>query len=327
MATPSLKAKLQLLPSQSSSGPIRPWHRPLSTGAGRPRTPAPSGALSLRPPFTKGAREQAPWTVTSSLLPTARKGEALGWLPQRKGMFLLSGNVLQEELASRMRMSPAAPQWHPPPEVQPFLLCPPLLRSHSPSHGRGAGILALGSSCRPGPTPPYIHGTRVPGTGLSTFPKAPTGCAAQPAPRKRLVQVDSATTPGLHTRPPAGTADTSPGPEKRRAAHPQLAGAEGTGTAKLVATQALRGAKSGDRPRPRAGLGGAGSAPPRGLGLFRAPLPTPLFSLLLLANPGGCRCSLLAALSLGWPHPKCSSDISSLCGHLLKRLQSLATPS
>lgn len=114
MATPSLKAKLQLLPSQSSSGPIRPWHRPLSTGAGRPRTPAPSGALSLRPPFTQGAREQAPWTVTSSLLPTARKGEALGWLPQRKGMFLLSGNVLQEELASRMRMSPAAPQWHPP---------------------------------------------------------------------------------------------------------------------------------------------------------------------------------------------------------------------
>lgn len=150
-----------------------------------------------------------------------------------------------------MRMSPAAPQWHPPPEVQPFLLCPPLLRSHSPSHGRGAGILALGSSCRPGPTPPYIHGTRVPGTGLSTFPKAPTGCAAQPAPRKRLVQVDSATTPGLHTRPPAGTADTSPGPEKRRATHPQLAGAEGTGTAKLVATQALRGAKSGPAPATR----------------------------------------------------------------------------
>lgn len=160
------------------------------------------------------------------------------------------------------------------------------------------------------------------------------GCQEQGSPRSlkrpraaRLVQVDSATTPGLHTRPPAGTADTSPGPEKRRATHPQLAGAEGTGTAKLVATQALRGAKSGDRPRPRAGLGGAGSAPPRGLGLFRAPLPTPLFSLLLLANPGGCRCSLLAALSLGWPHPKCSSDISSLCGHLLKRLQSLATPS
>lgn len=197
MATPSLKAKLQLLPSQSSSGPIRPWHRPLSTGAGRPRTPAPSGALSLRPPFTKGAREQAPWTVTSSLLPTARKGEALGWLPQRKGMFLLSGNVLQEELASRMRMSPAAPQWHPPPEVQPFLLCPPLLRSHSPSHGRGAGILALGSSCRPGPTPPYIHGTRVPGTGLSTFPKAPTGCAAGPGGLGHHSRA-SHTSPGRH---------------------------------------------------------------------------------------------------------------------------------
>lgn len=50
--------------------------------------------------------------MTSSLLPTARKGEALGWLPQRKGMFLLSGNVLQEELATAEGL--AFWRWVPP---------------------------------------------------------------------------------------------------------------------------------------------------------------------------------------------------------------------
>lgn len=45
----------------------------------------------------------------------------------------------------------------------------------------------------------------------------------------------------------------------------------------------------------------------------------------LLTNPGGCRCSLLAALSLSLPHPEYSSDVSPLRCYPLKQLLSLVT--
>lgn len=155
--------------------------------------------------------------------------------------------VLQEELANRTRMSPATPQWHP--DLRSSHCSSPLLRSHSPQPWlRG---------WHSGPTLPHIHvACGCQEQGLSTFPKAPAGCTAQPPPRRRLVQADPARTAGLHTLPSGRHCEHQP-----RAAHPSQWAPKGREQQSLYATQALCGSNLGDRSWPRTSLEGAISAP------------------------------------------------------------------
>lgn len=274
LATSPLKAKL--LPSQSCSGPIRPWHRPLRTGAGRTRTPASSGARH------SGSRGAGP--PDGGLLSAAdSRTEMRSAAPSEKGhvppQWRCSPGGAGRQDAHVPCCSSVASSTRSGNSSSALPSCGAARRSR----GRGAGIRALASSRCPGPT--HVDaGSRASPRSL----KRPRAAQRSLRPGSGRSRGTRPPLPGFTPVPPAGTADTSPA--QRSAVQRTPAGGrrrDRNGEARRGTGPSwgrVRGpALASHRPRrsslcaPR--VAPPPPAPPRGRGsLSHAPLPTPVLS-------------------------------------------------